>query len=89
MDRADKIFTILAFAGMIAVLVSAHRPRGHRGVLTGVKANTSERPDGCRLGPSYLLSNLPGVRQKDDYADPSSYYTQDGEPYDPDRWAPK
>jgi hypothetical protein len=88
MDRVDKIFTILAFAGMIAVLLHTHRPRGHRGVLTGVKANTSDQPDGCRAGPAYLLSALPAARRMDDYADPSSYYTAGGEPYDPDRWAP-
>jgi hypothetical protein len=86
MDRADKIFTILAFAGMIAVLLHTHRPRGHRGVLTGVKANTSDMPDGAKPGPVYLLSNLPSRRLKDDYADPSSYFTAEGVPYSPDVW---
>jgi hypothetical protein len=86
MDRADKIFTILAFAAMIAVLASSHRRRGHKGVLTGVKANTSDMPDNSRVGPAYLLSALPARRVKDDYADPSSYFTADGEPYSPNQW---
>jgi hypothetical protein len=86
MDRADKIFTILAFAAMIGVLVHTHRPRGHRGVLTGVKVNTSATPDAWKRGPAYLLSALPAKRRGDDFADPTSYNELDGNIYSPDRW---
>jgi hypothetical protein len=85
MDRADKIFTILSMIALVGLLVHHHRPRGHRGVLSGVKVNTPAVPS-MDVGPAYLLSALPIMRRKDDYADPSSYYTVDGEPYSTAEW---
>lgn len=74
MDRADKIFTILAFAAMIAVLVSNTKRAGLPAV------NTSAAPS-TKSGPAYLLSALPLSRRSDDYADAVSYYQADNAPY--------
>ncbi len=82
MDRAEKIMTAIVIAGMIAVLCSAHRRRGHAGNLTGLRMNTSASPcDISRRGPLYLLSALPSHRRSDDYADPTSYWAGNGDPY--------
>lgn len=78
MERAEKIFTILAALGLVGVLVSQHgaawsqATRDIRKIpldpLTG-----SKTPDhGERAGPAYLLSNLPAMRRRDDYAQPVS-----------------
>ncbi|MDE2020004.1 MAG: hypothetical protein KGJ13_06700 [Patescibacteria group bacterium] len=59
--------TALVIAALIAVLLHAHRRRGHRGNLTGVRVNMSAT-DNDRRGPAYLLSALPERRLSDDFA---------------------
>ena len=71
MDRAEKIMTALVIVALIAVLLMAHRRRGHKGNLTGVRLNVSALDDN-RRGPSYLLSALPIHRHSDDFAEPVS-----------------
>ena len=73
MDRAEKIMTALLIAGLIAVLASSHRRRGHHGNLTGVELNTSVSPCDNDYGPAYLLSALPDHRKKDDALNFVSY----------------
>lgn len=64
MDRADKIFTILAGLGLVAVLLHQHRPRG---ALGNARLGVSTVPGmGSDTGPAYLLSNLPMHRTHDD-----------------------
>lgn len=66
MDRAEKIMTALLIVALIAVLLHAHRSRGHRSNLTGLDLNTSTLPDNSRRGPTYLLSALPDHRNVND-----------------------
>jgi hypothetical protein len=76
MDRADKIFTVLALALMIGVLVHSHRPRTIPG-----RVNVSSLPWDNPNGPAYLVSNLPLVRHSNDYDAPVSIYEpRDGRP---------
>lgn len=65
MDRADKIFTALCGAALVAVLL------WRRGAPAGLNVpatpgNTSD------LGPAYLLSNNPIRRRRDDLAPDAS-----------------
>lgn len=75
MDRADKIFTILALTLMIGILVCYHRPRGN---LADIRLNTSATPNPFKRGPAYLLSALPSHRAQNDFQEPTSIY----EPHD-------
>lgn len=71
MDRADKIFTILAALGLVAVLL------WQRGAGAGVRVNASALPGPSDTGPAYLLSALPARRNIDDYQAPVSYFEKD------------
>lgn len=82
MDRAEKIMTALVIVALIAVLLHAHRRRGHNANLTGVKLMQSATND-CERGPAYLLSALPRHRRSNDKVQdvgcwPDTVYTDDG-----------
>lgn len=82
MERIEKIGTALVMIALVAVLVNTGWRRSKH-ILDG-DLNTPAVP---RLtGPAYLTSALPIHRRNDDYADPSSYYVADGEPYSPQPW---
>lgn len=78
MERADKIFMILAFVALAAVLVSQHgaqwsqATRDIRKIPLDGLGTTKHADHGENAGPAYLLSNLPARRRRDDYAQPVS-----------------
>jgi hypothetical protein len=66
MDRADKIFTIMAALALVAVLLWQRR--------TTPRVNVSALPSPVSdTGPAYLLSNLPAHRTSDDSSPAVSY----------------
>lgn len=72
MERADKIFCVIAAAALVAVLVNQHRPKS--GGIGRERLDVSTVPGmSSDYGPAYLLSNNPISRRWDDYADPTSY----------------
>lgn len=78
MERADKIFMILAFTALIAVLVSEHgaqwsqATRDIRKIPLDRLGASKVADNGSAIGPAYLLSALPARRRRDDYAQPVS-----------------
>lgn len=78
MERADKIFMILAAVALIGVIVSQHgaqwtlATRDVRKIPIDALGSTKRPDHGEHAGPAYLLSNLPSRRRRDDYAQPVS-----------------
>lgn len=66
MERADKIFVILAFAAIIAMLVCDHKRIKNAGKIPNERLMLSEIPYSRPIGPAYLTSNLPWVTRQDD-----------------------
>jgi hypothetical protein len=74
MDRADKIFTVLAMLALVGVVVHRHcgcPPRDD------TRLDVSVATDAGR-GPAYLLSALPSHRRNDDFLDPISFGPPEG-----------
>lgn len=68
MDRADKIFTIMAALGLVALLVY------RRGGSSLPNINASALPALVdNSGPAYLVSNLPAHRDRDEQLPYTSY----------------
>lgn len=78
MERADKIFTILVMAGLVAILVMQYRRHPK---LPHVRLNESAT-DQVRRGPAYLLSALPIQRPNDDTLPVVSQWPAMGDDYD-------
>lgn len=72
MDSFEKITLILMLGGLIGILVTSKPANMETRLIPRKRLGTSELPDDCKAGPSYLLSALPSHRRRDDYADPVS-----------------
>jgi hypothetical protein len=66
MERADKIFVVLAALALVVVLITKATPRKDAGKMPKSVLMLSESTCIEPLGPAYLTSNLPILRQGDD-----------------------